>query len=58
MDYYRKLKPEMINVDETWELFRSYVGFQQMYNKSMKRTRLDCRVFKKLHMNKNNKINK
>ena len=58
MDYYKKLKTEMLNVDEIWELFRSYKGFQQMYIKFMKRTRLTCRVFKKLHMNKGNKITK
>ena len=56
MDYYRELKKEMLNVEETWELFRLYVGFQHMYIKFMKRTRLACRVFKKLHMNKENKI--
>ena len=48
----------MINVNETWESFRSYKGFQQMYIKFMKRTRLTCRVFKKLHMNKQNKKTK
>ena len=48
----------MIKVDETWELFRSYVGFQHMYNKFLKRTRLACRVFKRLPMNKDNKKNK
>ena len=58
MDYYRKLKIKMINVDETWKLFRSYKAFQYMYIKSMKRIRLACRLFKRLHMNKDNKINK
>ena len=29
-----------------------------MYIKFMKRTRLACRVFKKLHMNKENKLSK
>ena len=58
MDYYKKLKTKMIKVDETWKSFKSYKGFQQMYIKFMKRTRLACRVFKKLHMNKGNKITK
>ena len=58
MDYYRKLKTEMINIDETWDLFKSYGGFQYLYIKFMKRTRLVCRVFKRLHMNKDNNINK
>ena len=48
----------MLNADETWGSFRSYKGFHQMYIKFMKRTRLTCRVFKKLHMNKQNKKTK
>ena len=58
MDYYGELKKEMLNIEETWELFRLYVGFQHMYIKFMKRTRLACRVFKKFHLNKENKISK
>ena len=50
MDYYKELKKEMLNTDTTWELFQPYEGFQHMYLKFMRKTRLACRVFKKLHM--------
>ena len=55
MDYYREFKKEVLDVDRTWELFKKQEGFQCIYSKFMTRTRLVCRVLKKLHTYKRNR---
>ena len=55
MGYQKELKKEMENTEQTWELFQPYKGFQHMYHKFMRKTRLVCKVFKKFHMNKEKK---
>ena len=48
MDYYREFKKDVAKVARSWELFNSWKTFQNLYIKFMYRTRLTCRVLKKL----------
>ena len=48
MDSYKGFKKEVLNVESTWKLFESYKCFKQLYIRYMYRTRLICRVTKKL----------
>ena len=54
MNSYKKLKKEVLQVESTWETFKTYEGFKKLYNKYMYRTRLICRVLKKLRTYKRN----
>ena len=48
MDAYWELKKEIIHFPTTTELLKPYRGFPRLYLKFMYRTRLLCRVLKKL----------
>ena len=45
---YREFRKEVIESAAKWELFKPYKGFTKLYLKFMHRTRLSCRVLKKL----------
>ena len=56
MDSYKAFKKKVLNVESTWKLFESFKGFQQLYIRYMYRTRLICRVTKKLRTYKRKTI--
>ena len=48
MDSNKEFKKQVLKVESTWETFKPYKGFQKLYIKFMYRTRLICRVLKRL----------
>ena len=48
MEAYKEFRKEALELASKWELFKPYNGCTKLYLKFMYRTRLSCKVLKKL----------